>query len=771
MVLASFPEPFRFSILPLDICFLRMAYSPIKHLLAPAALLAVVLGLQSSVAFLGFDLHHDALMFDAAFRLFNGEVPYRDFFYQYNLGTVLLHSGAIALLGPYVASLKLVTVLAYSSISVLVYLCAARYVGVAPSLFVALVWSLLSPFYMPNLTGYHAWPSVYMMASIMLGAYLLILSLSQSSSLLALSGGFFFGCSFWFKQTAAIAIVATVILLLSAAVLPQTGLAKLKKRQSLLGCFLMGSVLCCLPFVAYLWYERIWSDWWLSAFVFNGTWALEHRSGSSIGRLLDAFLHAHREHGYLSLVWAIVPMYLLVSVALGALGGSLLSWLRSPAKLGWSLLAVLGFSGWLMYFPVPHSFHTQMFSAPVFSLIAIGFGSIKAANTTSSGIPAPRQQLRVAFLCLTLVLLVHEVVRHVDGLARKLQQPWQTIASGSIADGLFLLPEQLRSFDRFHQAIRDVSDAHPGMPQIPLSADPLRALFPYVRSDPALFKMGVDWSWPNEIVEPGFSSRLRENLKQRKMAIYSDGLLAIPGYAPASLLDIRTPAKSPHFLYARSLDLELSRGTVVSTDWIGPVQIEELARGSDPLGRIPAFAVIPIPSAITLRLGAVEHVHVAALNDQSIPRDLSDLEFGWLMLRASEADWQTVPSLYEKKLNRHQLKPNLSPDEALLLGRFFLRHGRLARTSYFSSFYDSPKRRPYLVSREAGDAKRTSILWGNGLAVPDTIPDSTLSGAIAVPSNYLEPDPPITFYWLVAYGDKTTVSGFVRYTSSPKIRE
>lgn len=749
-----------------------MAYRSLRHLVVPAGLLAVVIGLQRSVALLGFDLHHDGLMFDAAFRLFNGEVPYRDFYYQYNLGTVLLHAGAIALFGPVVVSLKLVTVLAYSLIAVLVYLCAVRYVGVVPSLVVALAWSLLSPFYMPKLTGYHAWSSVYMMASAMLGAYLVLLSFVRASRFLALSGGFFICLAFWFKQVALIQLAGVTALLVAAALLPRSGLGGMGKYRFMVVYFLAGAMLCCLPFCIYLWYQDIWHDWWRSAFVFNGTWALEHRSGANIDRILDTFLHPHREYGYLSLVWAIVPVYLLVSILLVVLAGRFSAWLRSPAKLGWSLLAVLGLSGWIEYFPVPHGFHTQLFVAPIFPLIAIELGHLNSARISPARIPSQYRPLSIAILCLTLALLAHEVTRHIDGLARKLQQPWQGIALGSIADGLALLPEEMRSFERFQRSIRQQSEAHPGMLQIPLSVDPLRVLFPYVRSAPGLFKMGVDWSWSNEVVEPGFSSRQREKLKQRRMIVYSDSLLAIPGHIPVSVLEMRSSVSPVHFLYAPSRDPAPLKEYAVTIDWIGPVQIEDAPREDESSSQFPAFAVIPLPPDAHIPADAIENIHVSALLDRDIPRELSDIQFDWLKLRAAEVGWQEVPSLYEKRPNRHRLREDISSDEKLLLGRFFLNHGKLIRNLALpyscSSLHDSPSRRPYLVPRMTNDSNPVTILWGNGAAAPDT-KDARRPGGMALPlpSIYLTTEP-ITFYWLVVYKNKTTMSGYVRYAGNTK---
>ena len=50
--------------------------------LFPVVVFSLAFYLQYSIAFLGLDLHHDLLMFDAARNFYSGQIPYKDFFYK-----------------------------------------------------------------------------------------------------------------------------------------------------------------------------------------------------------------------------------------------------------------------------------------------------------------------------------------------------------------------------------------------------------------------------------------------------------------------------------------------------------------------------------------------------------------------------------------------------------------------------------------------------------------------------------------------------------------
>lgn len=718
-----------------------------RHVLPLLGLITIAAGLQRSVAYLGFDLHHDGLMYDAAFRVFNGEIPYRDFFYQYNLGTLFLHALSIALFGPLVASLKLVTVIAYAAIPALIYLCAVRSAGIAVSFMAALAWALLSPFYFPELSGYHPWSTVYMMASIMLGAYFLIRSFCSHSRMLAGAGGFFIALAFWFKQVALVHYAGALTLLVLTATISADRHPS-GRQWAMPASFLMGLLMCWLPFGLYLGYHGLWPEWWQSAFLFNSLWALGQGEGSGFGRMLPLLFHPNHEFGYSSIIWAVLPAYLLAATIIRAFSGTVARWWSRPGRQGIVLLVLFGFSGWMLYYPVPHSFHTQMFMAPAFSLVAMEITVLASAMRKDLGQDWTRPLL-VAMLSLVLILLVYEAARHAEGLYRKLRQPWQPVQIGSIADGLFFQPQEWESFSRFHRTIGVLP--YFDRPRVPLSVDPLRVLFPYVRAESTMFRMGVDWSWLTEKAEPGFRERVRASLRERRAIVYTDGALAIPGYVPVAMLAMESRGNPSRMLFVPSRDNGLPSSHVSIAELTGPEGLPASVRNEERRRNDMSYMLIYPVQVPGFPAASISQLHVMYLRDAGIPRVLFPVQFEWLKLLAKDTEWHAIPESYEPDSGRYRLKSTLAPETRFLLGRFFLSHRQLLDTResirYVSTVFDAPLHRPF-------------YLGGSTSAYGST---DRRHSAIAVPVPGYAQAEPASFYWQIVRAEGTTESGYARY--------
>ena len=250
--------------------------------LLPLFVLSWAYSMQRSVALIGLDLHHDTLMFDAARRMLNGELPFRDFFYQYNLGTVVLHALALKAFGTTIASLKIVTAMAYSLIAVLIYACGVIQGARWWAFGAAVLWSSLSIFHMPSMNGYHAWSTVYMMTSVMGGALFLLLGLRNRPFVWSFLAGICFNLAFWFKQVAGLQILAVLIWIIYNALRPMEEAEKARKFRTIFVGYTLGGLVSAAPLFFYLYEHSIYYNWWQSAFVFNRYFA---GSGNSASRL------------------------------------------------------------------------------------------------------------------------------------------------------------------------------------------------------------------------------------------------------------------------------------------------------------------------------------------------------------------------------------------------------------------------------------------------------------------------------------------------------
>ena len=759
----------------------------VPRLILPLILFVVAYGMQRSVALLGMDLHHDGFMFDAARRTFYGDVPYKDFFYQYNLATIFLHVAALKMLGVYIASLKIATSLVYALIAVLIYACVAHQGRVWQGFLAAILWSTLSPFHMPAENGYHAWSSVYMMASVMLGIYFLLRSVSQRTWLNACLAGLCFNLAFWFKQIAALQILFCLAWILLNMRPASAGHAMSRQFRTIFIGFMLGGLLSAVPFLFYLWQLGSFTDWWVSAFEFNRLFALTHRTASTIQAFVGNMFPIGKALGYTSVIWAIVPAYLVATLFLNYEKQTNTGNPEGTPHINASLFATMGLCGWLEYFPLSHDFHTQLFTSPVFCLIALQAATLKDYSTPGSERVGASRRFSVGILLsITLLVISYEATRHLFGLSEKLKQPWQYLLLNSPAKGLALNPDHAKSFERFHEAIASISGNAGGAPQIPFSVDPLRALFPYIPNHNQLFKMGVDWTWPNETVEPPFNEKLQAKLKERQLAIYADSLLAIPGYTAVGLLEVPSAIKAFHTLYVPTADRDppSPRMSLMDHLELAPFTYPDIAsRASnefpdpptatappaDPQIDTPAIdsvAILRLDGANHIRVDRIKHLHISVLNDANIPRSLTKLEYEWLVKRAATSEESQVSALYQRTRDNYTLVDIIKPDQAIAIGRFFLKNGKLLRNQtlpyFFTTLSASPARQPYLAKVETnGNPPR--LVWGRQMRLANAADEKESANALAIPFDRYVRGGSKTIYWQIALNDNTSRSGYFRY--------
>lgn len=744
-----------------------------QWLVLPVLVAGAAFLMQRSVALLGLDLHHDTLMLDAARRLLDGELPFRDFFYQYNLGTVFFHALALKGLGTQIASLKIATAAAYSGIAVLIYVSGAVAQHRRWALAAALVWSTLSPFYMPALNGFHAWSTVYMMAAVMGGALCLTIAVTGRPLPWALLAGVCFNLAFWFKQIAGLQILAVLAWVVYNALRLSSVPDTARRFQNMFFGIALGGLVSSIPFFFYISHHSLFEDWWRSAFVFNGFFAASGHSSTGLIALARNFLPVTRELGYISVVWALLPLCLIaIVIDRQPTSGKRLFSRSDNRGLVASLFAALSVAGWLGYFPLAHSFHTQLFMAPMFVLLALYVDQIAWKSYFADRGRWPV----IALLILTMAALAYQAVWHLRGLRGKISAPTVILRGEMPASGLRLAPDYARSFNYFYGTLLAASKAAVDSQLVPMSVDPLRALLPDVGSISPDFKMGLNWTWPNEIVEPGFNKRLAMRITERKAPIYADSLIGIPGYIPVALLEMPSPLTANHTLYVPSADHEVVEPpTHVVVD-----EILYMSSQAFPEAERAAITQFDQPLHLSfLRLDNLDgiptdniaHLHVSAVRTQDIPFNLSKFQYEYFLKAVPGRLAASVAELYVHKRNAHyELKWPLEHGQVLDLAKFMLSQGKLFeaqdRPMSFTTLTLMQDRRPFLATK-AADEIEVRILWArswpNGYVSLTAKPETATAYFLAIPAGVLYPNEAAILYVQMVMKDNTTRNFYLYY--------
>ena len=680
----------------------------------PIIIFSLAFCLQYSVALLGLDLHHDLLMFDAARNFYSGQIPYKDFFYQYNLGTVFLHGASLGILGLKIASLKKVTVLFYALIALLIYLSCAIEGSRRSGFLLSILWTLLSPFYMPAMNGYHAWSTIYMMFSCMAGLLCLQLSIRKIPFGFGFLAGIFFSLGFWFKQVAAFQIAAIVTWLVLNIWFSLKNKADRIKYIKIFSGFAIGGLLLCTPFFAYLYAESAISNWWIDAFQFNKYFSADSQNITGIREFLKLLFPIQRDMGYKSSVWAILPITLIVTAFQFFVFKQNFFNLTKVHKISLSLFIFAGLAGWVEYFPLPHPFHTQIFMAPVF--VAIGIILRKH--------PLSFSFIKKHFFVFIVIYIFigiggYESYRHIAGLRHKIlnyDNDSIEVNLGSSSDGLILKRFDEEKLAIFYQNMMALKTSSKSNEFIPLSVDPLRGLVSGEIKGPDDFKMGLDWTWPNEIVEPGFLDKVNGKILLHKQPVYADSLIFIPGYVPVSILEMQAPISSVHTLYRPEEGVsELLSNTKKNNEilFLTKQDFDLKSRSifiewqSGDVG----FNLIPIDS---LPVSGIKNIHISLMEEKDFPQKISALQFEYLR-KAGKHFGGNLPELFRLDNHLHGvLRKDISLDDKKNLAFFMLSRGKLFvtqnRPTYSTTLASADKDKPLIasISKEDSYAK---ILW------------------------------------------------------------
>jgi hypothetical protein len=616
------------------------------------------------IAPIGLDTHHDGLVFAAARRMLQGEVPYRDFFYQYNVATVLLQALALKIFDSTLLVLRYLTTASYAVIAACIYLISRRYAPPLQSVFFAVSWACLSPFFHHTLEGYHSWSSVYMMACIMAGLVVFPASTAEEThrfGRLAVSGALF-AAAFWFKNIAVIQ-AAAVVVWMALRLLIHSGDDQ-RRIIGEIGVWMAGFAAVILVVLFYLFANGAATEWVRDVFLHNARFSVQN--DPSIFDILKTFFPFDAAYGS-RYFWIALPVILIV------LQFSLSTSLRFKAlfdSLGndSARIFAVAMAGWVEYFPLPHPFHLQLFMAPGFCFLAAGIcarptlASMKVANVVSSSVIA--------------MLMIFAVDAHARAWLVKTGNTgrWTFPAGTEVFGGISLQAKDANPVRDF-VAVAQRLDRSPEVTSILQFSPDDQGLF--FTKNGIRSKARYDWTWATAGADPTFVQRRAQAISERKSAIYADGVLGIPGYRVEAITDISTPLSNlPTILMPASGPLRF-----LSHDFVEDRRDMELRRNLTSVDRVnrERLLVVPLPLPHGFDLGKIESIAYALQRDDDVPTRLHKIMFTQYVEPSMKAfpEFAGLAAHYTPSPSGMVELANLNQKERFALARFFLFHGVL----------------------------------------------------------------------------------------------
>lgn len=198
------------------------------------------------------DAHHWGLMLSNATDLLAGRIPYKEIFIQYGILTTLIQAGALALTGPSLRSLILVTALAYATGLLLIYFLSLRASSSRRlALYAFATATMLHPLAIYPWSNYIAFP-------FLVGGTLLALNMSASAGT-AFCAGLLLAMAVLSRE----GLLPAVLLFSLAATLLGIirPVAAGAGPRRFLVCFWVGFTIPIAMFFAWLWQTDLYRYW------------------------------------------------------------------------------------------------------------------------------------------------------------------------------------------------------------------------------------------------------------------------------------------------------------------------------------------------------------------------------------------------------------------------------------------------------------------------------------------------------------------------------
>lgn len=310
---------------------------------------------------LGFDLHHDGIMFKAAVDAANGKAIFSETFSQYGVLTPLFQGLFIKIFGVELIVLKLLTAFFYGASLVVYDMIFKRFFPAKEWYYRALYIVMYFMLSADCCVTAHPWASVYALFFLLVAMYCMLRFLDDTEKNIkyALASGVCAGIMFGFRQpcglTAFLSAWAFTIVCFSID-------KKLALRY--IGWFSAGAAAGLVVYAALITYYGAWSDYLIQTWTHALAFAVKRGSGSGSysEMMINFFPFVTGDRGFVDAIFAFFPL-----ASLGLLG---YFFLKGTWKKELSLVALILFAlgAWHQYYPVPCMRHLYWAAVPMMGI-------------------------------------------------------------------------------------------------------------------------------------------------------------------------------------------------------------------------------------------------------------------------------------------------------------------------------------------------------------------------------------------------------------------
>jgi 4-amino-4-deoxy-L-arabinose transferase-like glycosyltransferase len=331
----------------------------------PIILFFLTLVLYGSFSRFSLDTAHDGAMFKPAMDVANGNMLFRDTFYQYGAFTALIQASALLIFGKYLITIKLLTVFVYGCTIVLLYYICRKFLPRAVSFSLSLIWICMAPYFLYESFGWtYTWSSVYALFFQLLTSVFLIRYFESKHKSYIIGMGIATSLTFWCRQPVGIFLFMAILSFYS--VLYKSGNISKENFLDNIFYFFVGNSFISVIFMVWIIVNNAFLDWFRQSILFAFSFGQDRGSGYGLLAIIKT-LFVVPSKSVVS-VWFLIP-FATIFLSIRSLTHVLKVKNSTHSKI---LLALtfIGYASWLQYFPYNDPAHAFWGSAPMTPLLA-----------------------------------------------------------------------------------------------------------------------------------------------------------------------------------------------------------------------------------------------------------------------------------------------------------------------------------------------------------------------------------------------------------------
>jgi hypothetical protein len=469
-------------------------------------------------------------MFKPAFDVARGSILFRDTFTQYGALTTLLQAWALMIFGKYLLTIQLLTAFFYGLIAVLLYVIYQKILPKFLSALSVLFWIFMAPYF---LALFLPWASVYALFFQLLGTCLLLIYEERGNYLYLFWAGVATTLTFFTRQPGGICMLGAVYAYLFCTFITKN--LSLRKLIRALYLYTCGVVLAASCFLIWIAGSGAFRDFWLQSIRFAYIFGANRPNATIQGILLALFPDVWRPIS----LWALFPIATILLAIVYFIALVRKQNIKQAKTV--LIIAAIGLSAWLQYYPVTDDRHVFWGASQMFGLLT--FALFTVSVYVLSFVPRLRRKLAIGFTCVALAYFFYPYIslRITSGID-KLRAPYVTVSQPDILRGMLMPAGDAQFYMSVASSMTTYFQNNPKGNVINLSGDGLYAAFdPRIRNVHPLY---IDWVELHAIY-PNFPTQIDAYIQTNKPMVISNGQnMIIPyGYCP-----LATPPNTDNIL-------------------------------------------------------------------------------------------------------------------------------------------------------------------------------------------------------------------------------